>query len=170
MPIMALIVMTVFISFVFFLKLSISKKKATLYQADLTTLRSIVSFKPRLGHTFIEREGELLGLLAAQLNQHSDTVNGLIHEPNTSTLVISCGPSDYQLTLLKLDKYPEEWALRIEQKFKHGLSAPHESSQTRKFLTTTQELLQQLPVGTVRWHKRQDWERGQTDIWSYHPY
>ena len=170
MPIMALIVMTVFISFVFFLKLSISKKKATLYQADLTTLRSVVSFKPRLGHTFIDRESELMSLLHAQLNQHGATINGLIYEQDTSQLIVSCGPSDYRITLLKFDKYPEEWALRIEQKFKHGLSAPHESSQTRKFLATIQELLQQLPVGTVRWHKRQDWERGQIDIWSYHPY
>ena len=169
MPLIPLIIALTFASVVLFLGLSIRRKRATLYRWDLTTLRSVVTFKPRLGHSFTQREAELLELLHRQLQAQGATLDGLFHEPAQQRVVFGLGGQDYQLTLMRLEKYPEEWALRVDQKFSHGVSAPHDTPATRQMFSLLQELLYRLPVGTVRWHKRQDWERGQIDVWSYHP-
>lgn len=170
MPILIVAAALIFASFVLFMGLSLTRKKATLYKSDLAALRSVVSFKPRLGHSFTHHEDELMGLLHTKLTQLGASIDGIHQEQQHHRICIGFASQSLQLTLIKLDKFPEEWALRIDQRFKHGTSAPHDLPEVRQFLGLIQQLLQQLPVSTVRWHKRQDWDRGQIDIWSYHPY
>ncbi len=73
------------------------------------------------------------------------------------------------LTLGRPSASSSEWLLTIDQRFPHGLSAPHDSPDMRALLMTVRDVLHELPIGSVRWHKREDWDAGHPERWSHRP-
>lgn len=162
----------IFISVVLFMALSISRRRKPLYRWDTHNVRSCVTFKPLLGHTFVDHQNDatdILQMIAHGLQNHPLNLDGYHNTPHKRLRVNFQGQS-FELSLSPLDKFPEEWVMSIAQIFKHGKSTPHDTPTTLAFVGIVQEVLHAMPIGTVRWHKRQDFNRGQIDLWSYQPY
>ena len=156
-----------------FMRLTSPTRHAVLYEFDVPGLRSHVTFKPTPS-TAVATPDLLVEQLCRVLAQHGAThhakVHGVAREGESYIFSLSVHREAFMFTLRRLDKFPQEWLLDIQQVFRRGVSAPHDVASSRAALVLVQDALAQADVATIRWHKRQDFDAGRIDVWHYKPF
>lgn len=154
----------------------LTRRRATLHAEDLPGWRSYVTLKPLPRFTDTARAPQapyhtaMAQELAERLRARGVTIEGVRDVASAQRLELSHQGQRWELTLGVFRKRPEQWLLTLDQRFEHGTSAPHDTPASRAMLSLLGEVLQGMDVSTVRWHKRQDWNRGKIDVWSYKPF
>lgn len=156
-----------------FMRLSSPMRSAVLYEFDQPGLRSYVTFKPIPTKAFATPDmlnKALCDALGRLSQEHHAKVHGVAREGESFIFSLTVHKESFMFTLRKLDKFPEEWLLDIQQVFRRGVSSPHEGASSRATLTLVQHVLGSIDVATIRWHKRQDFDAGRIDVWNYRPF
>lgn len=156
-----------------FMRLTSPTRRAVLYEFDPPGLRSYVTFKPTTNRAFDtpdQLNEALCKALGSASADHHAKVNGVVREGASFVFSLAVHKDSFMFTLRKLDKFPEEWHLDIQQVFRRGVSSPHEGASSRATMALVQQALGAIDVATIRWHKRQDFDAGRIDVWNYRPF
>ena len=156
-----------------------SNKREELYKEDLAGWRSYVTFKPL--PRFYDKhpnpapqgsayKSSLLHAISRRMQEHGYSVESVREVASAERLTLCGAGCHWNLTLGCIQRHPEQWLLTVDQRFRHGTSAPHDTVEGREFLQTLRQTLEAMEISTVRWHARQDWDRGDVDTWAYRPF
>jgi len=160
------------VSAVFFWLMSRDSRRVTLYDDDLPGFHTYATFKPgtmRAG-AWVSDEPPYFSALCAELNRRGVKLDGIKRIGQARQATVTMGEVRFVVTLGRARTKPELWLLTLDQKYRHGLSAPHDDPHVRAFLAIVRDGLATMDVNTVRWHARQDWTRGLIDRWTYKPF
>jgi hypothetical protein len=148
-----------------------------LFSEDRSGWRTYVTFKP-LAH-FEERslrptapfDNAVMFELCERLRVMGVRLDRVSSVGYAQRVILEHDGQKWELTAAPFSRHPtEQWLLTIDQRFKHGTSAPHDTSKSRAMLDMIRHALEGMEVSTIRWHARQRWNAGQVDAWAYKPY
>ena len=145
--------------------------RAELLTRDPHLIHSYVSFReldmPR--GSWSEANRPLVSQLCEVAARHGLSVHALERVGGARRATFGSGRLRVSLTLGRTSDASADWLLIIDQSFPHGRSAPHDTLAMRDLLLTLRDVIHELPVGSVRWHKREDWEGGYPERWTHRP-
>jgi hypothetical protein len=145
--------------------------RAPLLDRDPHLIHSYVSFReldlPR--GSWSEANRPLVSRLCEVAARRGLRVEALERVGGARRATFGAGSLRVSLTLGRTSGASAEWLLIIDQRFPHGRSAPHDTPAMRDLLLTLRDALHELPIGSVRWHKREDWEAGYPERWTHRP-
>ncbi|MEM1347355.1 MAG: hypothetical protein AAGI01_02285 [Myxococcota bacterium] len=160
------------LSALFFWIVSRDSRRVTLYDDDLPGFHTYATFKPEAMSQGVwgSEEAPYFSGLCAELNRRGVKLDGVKRLGQARQAAVTMGEVRFVVTLGRAPTKPELWLLTIDQKYRHGLSAPHDTPHVRAFLAIMRDGIAALDVHTVRWHARQNWTRGLIDRWTYKPF
>ncbi len=145
--------------------------RAELLERDPHLIHSYVSFReldlPR--GSWSEAGRPLVSQMCEVAARHGLSVQALERVGGARRATFVGSGLRVSLTLGRTSGASAEWLLIIDQRFPHGRSAPHDTPAMRDLLLTLRDVLHELPIGSVRWHKREDWEAGYPERWTHRP-
>lgn len=150
--------------------------RATLLGEDLPGWRSYVTLKPlpRFADNALRPAKPFESSMAFEVSERLRTRGVKIGEVKTvgsaERVQMIYDGEQWELTLGVFRRHPEQWLLTIDQKFSNGNSAPHDTPESRAMLALIRGVLEDMEVSTIRWHARQNWNRGKVDAWAYKPF
>ncbi len=148
----------------------------TLYTEDQPGWRSYVTFKPlpRFEDTALRPappyRSAVFHELCERLRVRGVDITEIKDVASAQRATVRYDGQTWDLTAGIFKRRPEQWLLTIDQRFSHGTSAPHDTPASRAFLMLMREILEGMDISTVRWHPRQQWNRGKVDVWAYKPF